>query len=67
MGMVPNIANICGIPSLVMGNAGFVVDCADYLGYLLVSVENNMDLDLATIAMQFNMPKSDVCIHVWVV
>ena len=54
-------------PRLVIGNTGFVVDWPNYSGYSPVRVENNMDLDLATIAMWFNMPKSDICIHVWVV
>ena len=51
----------------MIGNTGFVVDCPDYSGYLPVRVENNMDLDLATVGMQFNMPKSDVRVHVLVV
>ena len=51
-------------PHLVIGNAGFVVNCPDYLGYSPVRVENDMDLDLTTIAMQLSMPKSDVHIHV---
>ena len=42
---------------MVIGNDGFVVDCLDYSGYLPVRVEHNMGLDLATIAMWFNMPK----------
>ena len=46
-------------------NAGFVVDCPDYLGYFPVRVENDVNLDLATVTMWFNMPKSNVCVHVW--
>ena len=67
MGKVLNIVNIWGIPHLVIENAGSVVDCPDYLGYSPVRVENNMNLHLGTIVMQFNMPKSDIRIHVWVV
>ena len=65
MGKVPNIANIWGIPScLVIRNAGFVVDCPNYSGIFTCKSRENMDLDLATIIMWFNMSKSDICIHV---
>ena len=60
------ILRILGYPLLVIDNTGFMVDCPNYLDIHLKSREN-IDLDLATIAMQFNIPKSDVCIHVWVV
>ena len=40
----------------MIDNAGFVVDCPNYLGYLPVRVEKH-GFRLATISMWFNMPK----------
>ena len=51
-----NIANIQGIPSLVIDNAGLWVDCPEFSGYSPVTVEKTW-IRLATITLWSNMPK----------
>ena len=51
------LLQIFGIfPCLVIDNAGFGVNCPDYLGYLPVRVEKTW-IRLATITLQSKMPK----------
>ena len=40
----------------MIDNAGYRVDCPDYLGYLPVRVEKTW-IRLDTITLQYNMPK----------
>ena len=67
MEMVPNIANIWGIP-LVGDRKCWICGRLSQLFRVFTckSIEN-MDLDLATIAMRFTMPKLVICVHAWVV
>ena len=64
MGKVPNIANIWGIPLFGDRKCWICGRLSQLFRIFACKSRENMDLDLATIAMQFNMPKSDVCIHV---
>ena len=64
MGKVLNIVNIWGIPSFDDSRYWICGRLSQLFGIFACKSRENIDLDLATIAMQFNMPKSDVCVHV---
>ena len=67
MEMVPNIANIWGIPSFGDRKCWICGRLSQLFGVFACKSIENMDLDLATVAMWFTMPKSVVHIHVRVV
>ena len=64
MGKVLNIANIWGIPSFGDSKCWICGRLSQLFGIFACKSRETMDLDLATIMMQFIMPKSDICIHV---
>ena len=67
MGTILNIADIWGIPLFGDRKCWICGRLSWLFGIFTCKSRENMDLDLATIAMWFNMPKSDVHVHVWVV
>ena len=64
MGMVPNIANIWGIPLVGDRKCWICGRLSQLFGVFICKSIENMDLDLATVVMWFIMPKSVIHIHV---
>ena len=64
MEMVPNIVNIWGIPLFADRKCWICGRLSQLFGVFACKSIENRDLDLATIAMWFTMPKLVVRIHV---
>ena len=64
MKKVLNIANIWGIPLFGDRKCWICGKLSPLFGICACKSRENMDDNMATIIMQFNMPKSDICIHV---
>ena len=67
MEMVLNIVNIWDIPLVGDRKCWICGRLSQLFGVFACNSIENMDLDLATIAMPFTMQKLVVCVHVWVV
>ena len=63
MEMVPNIANIRGIPMVGDRKCWICGGLSELFGVFACRSIENMDLDLAIIVMRFTMPKLVICIH----
>ena len=57
MGKVPNIVNIWGIPLVSDRKCWIQGRLSRLFGIFTCKTRENMDLDFATVVMQFNMPK----------